>query len=324
MNTSVDEPSQPAFPGHLPYQNPGIGVPRGTPKADHQPPTNMQQQSLLNLHKQISNLAILKFLEFNEAIGIRATDPLNLNFWKQMIGEYFNNDIGIMKYSFKHGSEMKQFEINSLLLPRFFLTLMESGVCKLEISSHLIKSFVLASGCTYVESSRISIKHWYDDGSYVTIYGICKVMFNQQLKIDWLDFQTHHFMPGVEWPTIEQKLGSAHEGIDIKSHFKVFRSLSSSGFQESVMRFIQVGDVMGHLSNLMKYNGDNEGMSPLQALSSFVKTKSMDNDSPSPKGGGDINLNLDNSVLTQRRKYSLKSQKRASDDEDSDHKRMKE
>lgn len=228
------------------------------------------KQNIPSTREQISNLATLKYLEFNQAVALQVKYPLDFESLKEVVGEFFDSERGILKYRFEQGTEVNQCEVNASLIPRLFLTLVESGVCKTEPFSSVMQSSVLDSGCVYVESSRLSLKHWYSDGSNVTIYGTVKVMFNSQLKIEWMDFQTHHVVPGVEWPVIEQRLGFPHDGIDMRSQFKVFKSLSSSGLQESVMRFLQVGDVMGHLGTLMVDSvGKEKG--PFQALSNFVK-----------------------------------------------------
>ncbi|AET40831.1 Mfg1p Ecym_6460 [Eremothecium cymbalariae DBVPG len=56
----------------------------------------------------------------------------------------------------------------------------------------------------------------------------------------------------------------------LRSQFKVFHNISSFGIHESLMRVLQVNDVMSYLKNLKVYQKLNNIQSPLESLSSFI------------------------------------------------------
>ncbi|ODV97462.1 hypothetical protein PACTADRAFT_49183 [Pachysolen tannophilus NRRL Y-2460] len=234
---------------------------------------------VLNLRKQISNFATMRFLEFCELVGIKAEKELS--YWQKITSDYFTEN-GLFRYSVRNNNDVRNFEFSVPLIPRFFNSIFKSGVTRFEFVPNNIRIQVLPNGAAYLESSRSSIKHWYSDDSYVTIYGTVRAMFNQELKIDWFDFQTHHFTPGLDWPALESFLSMPDNDLaslknidDLKKNFKVFQSMSNFGLQESVMRVVQVSDVMAHLKTLMIYSVGHECSGPLSALEHFVKSHAI-------------------------------------------------
>lgn len=276
--------------------------------------SNAATLNVMNFRKQMSNLATLKFLDFCELIGVRSDSTKNILYWRKIITDYFS-EVGVLRYSVKSGVDSRQFEFSVPIIPRFFFSIIQSGVTRMEIQPGLLRTQVLANGTTYLESSRCCFTHYYSDGSYVNIHGNIRGILNQNLKLDWLDFQTHVFIPGVEWPSLEKLLSdeakvkelfysqenSSEKASDIKrlqlltklrSNYKVFHSMSNFGLQESVMRVMQVSDVMAHLKSLMLFSISSDTTGPLNALDSFVsqsilanKNKNEGEKVPTPRPG---------------------------------------
>lgn len=331
-----------------PQQQPGMIGPNTGP--------NAATMNVMNFRKQMSNLATLKFLDFCELIGVRSDSTKNILYWRKIITDYFS-EIGVLRYSVKSGVDSRQFEFSVPIIPRFFFSIIQSGVTRMEIQPGLLRTQVLANGTTYLESSRCCFTHYYSDGSYVNIHGNIRGILNQNLKLDWLDFQTHVFIPGVEWPSLEKLLSDESkvqelfynqeksfekQSTDVKrlqlltklrSNYKVFHSMSNFGLQESVMRVMQVSDVMAHLKSLMLFSISSDTTGPLNALDSFVsqsilanknkneggekiptprpgakdeKTSPLDNmSSNSPMTRGKVPpLDMSQSTLTKRRRKS--------------------
>ncbi|CCH41836.1 hypothetical protein BN7_1375 [Wickerhamomyces ciferrii] len=313
---------------------------------------NPSMMNVINFRRQMSNLATLKFLDFCELIGVRTDSNKNILYWRKIITDYFS-EIGVLRYSVKSGVDSRQFEFSVPIIPRFFFSIIQSGVTRMDIQPDLLRTQVLANGTTYLESSRCCFTHYYSDGSYVNIHGNIRGILNQNLKLDYLDFQTHVFIPGVEWPSLEKILSDEQKVKDIflnqennkkadnpearrlqlltkfRSNYKVFHSMSNFGLQESVMRVMQVSDVMAHLKSLMLFSITSEDPTgPLNSLDAFVNqskdkqsdvkedsnstaAKDQDKDSPlnmaqSPltKSGKTPSLDLSQSTLTKRRRKS--------------------
>ncbi|ONH68003.1 Morphogenetic regulator of filamentous growth protein 1 [Cyberlindnera fabianii] len=260
--------------------------------------------AVINYRRHVTNTETLKFLDFCELVGVRSESTKNILYWKKIITEYFS-DSGVLRYAVKAGSDSRQFEFSVPIIPRFFFSIIQSGVTRIEIQPGMLRTQVLPNGTTYLESPRCCLIHHYADGSYVNIHGSMKGILNQALRIEWLDFQTHVFIPGVEWPSLEKLLSDESKMIDVlgmlnesndtsasksngvkmedkseqrklevlqkfRSNFQVFHSMSNFGLQESVMRVMQVSDVMAHLRSLMSFSNTSNTTGPLQALEDFV------------------------------------------------------
>ncbi|KAH3672775.1 hypothetical protein WICMUC_004181 [Wickerhamomyces mucosus] len=283
------------------YLNNGVeGMTNGFPNAQ----ANFYQgTAVLNYKKQIANLVTLKFLELCELIGSNSEQVKNILYWKYIVTEAFSES-GIMRHSVKSGVSQRQFEFTVPIVPRVFFSVIQSGVVRMEVSPGALRAQVLANGTTYIESSRCCITHYYNDGSFVNLHGSMKVIFNQNLKMDLLDFQTNVVVPGVDWPSLEQLLSNEEKfsrivkeynefGKDeeiedpknntkmdrkninllqnFRSNFSVFHNMSSFGLQESVMRVMQVSDVMAHLKSLMMFSISSDTTGPLHALEQYVE-----------------------------------------------------
>jgi hypothetical protein len=274
-----------------------------------------------------------------------------------------------MRYSVKSGTESRQFQFSIPIIPNFFFSIIQSGVMRIELHPGVLRTQVLANGLTYLESPRCCFTHHYSDGSYVNIHGAIKCILNQNLKLDWLDFQTHVFIPGIEWPQLETFLSDedkmrgifedflktnsddnvdANENDDkkdimdednkselsmnsnastvkkeerknfnskskdnkkvqllqkVRSNYQVFHGMSNFGLQESVMRVMQVSDVMSNLASLMLYSINGEENGPLNSFETYVDkyyTKKDDDKVKKIKGNNGINSKSPNSSNGQK------------------------
>ena len=357
---SQQQPQPQQAPQPQQQQNPQ--APGSAGSTGSQGPLNQATLNIMNFRKQMSNLATLKFLDFCELIGVRSDSTKNILYWRKIITDYFS-EIGVLRYSVKSGVDSRQFEFSVPIIPRFFFSIIQSGVVRMEIQPGLLRTQVLANGTTYLESSRCCFTHYYSDGSYVNIHGNIRGILNQNLKLDWLDFQTHVFIPGVEWPSLEKILSDEAKVKDLfanqndnssaksaeskrlqlltnfGSNYKVFHSMSNFGLQESVMRVMQVSDVMAHLKSLMLFSITSDTTGPLNSLDAFVSQSLLANkgnkseqdlknpnsrpasskpggaddkksplnmaNSPIPRGTGKVPpLDMSQSTLTKRRRKS--------------------
>ncbi|AMD22824.1 HHR055Wp [Eremothecium sinecaudum] len=77
----------------------------------------------------------------------------------------------------------------------------------------------------------------------------------------------------------------------LRSQFKVFRNVSSFGIQESMMRVLQVNDVMSYLKSLKVYQKVNKIQSPLESLNSFVAASEAALAASQPMASPSVSLN---------------------------------
>lgn len=280
--------------------------------------------------RPVANAELLKLLDFCELVGVRSESTKNILYWKKIITEYFS-EMGVLRYSVKSGMDQRQFEFSVPIIPRFFFSIIQSGVSRIEIQPGMLRVHPLANGSTYIESLRCCFTHHYTDGSYVNIYGTMKGVFNMMLKFEWLDFQTHVFIPGLEWPSLEKLLSDDAKMAEItalvnekdekehkllqkmRSNYQVFHSMSNFGLQESVMRVMQVSDVMAHLKSLMLFSLSSTAPGPLSSLDEFVAQQSSKQDekkhtpgdsSPQSPMTKKMALDMSHSTLTKRRRKS--------------------
>ncbi|KAH3669075.1 hypothetical protein OGAPHI_001671 [Ogataea philodendri] len=259
----------------------GVPVQAGNVKLQNMPPNNGQLsqfnfQNSNDIKKNIANIAIIRLFELTEKLCVRA-DSENLEYWSKVMEEYFSES-AMATLALKHGSDGRFYTFTFSLFARILYAIALSGVGFFEISHNLIRANVLANGSTHLECSRLILRNWYLDGSYVTLYGLTKLQFSRQLKIEKIDISIYKTSAGLELGTIDKFL-SKHDLIDSKSirdNFAAFKGLSNFGFQENVMRVMQVGDVMTLVKPLMQFHAISGFSSPITSLEAFNKSTSTE------------------------------------------------
>ncbi|ESW98717.1 hypothetical protein KL918_001892 [Ogataea parapolymorpha] len=236
--------------------------------------THSEFNNANDIKKNIANIAIIRLFELTEKLCVRA-DSENLEYWRRVMEEYFSES-AMATLTLKHGNEGRFYTFTFSLFARIIYTIALSGVGFFEISHNLIRANVLPNGSTHLECSRLILRNWYLDGSYVTLYGVTKIQFSRQLKIEKIDISIYRTSAGLELGTIDKFLAK-NEFIDSKSirqNFSAFKGLSNFGLQENVMRVMQVGDVMTLVKPLMHFHALSRSNSPIASLEAFNKSTS--------------------------------------------------
>lgn len=201
-----------------------------------QQPNNAQNQ----FYKQ---LAVLKLMNFCEAINSTSESRFDQAYWKQKINEYFT-DTAVLQYSICDGEDRKVFELPAAILPRFYLTFIKSGVERIQTHLEGCRS-QQGNNCYIVESPKAYITHRHEDGSIVTATATIRAIINPRMKIEYMEQTTQDHDEFVKRNSILSFL--ENNSIDKPPQTKLF----PYGVTESVLTFLQVSDTMYQMKELM-------------------------------------------------------------------------
>lgn len=119
----------------------------------------------------------------------------DLNYWLQFVDRFFSVR-GVFRHSVfitgeREGeSNSKQYEITFPALARYFHTHFESGVTSMQLIMEKGIEKELPNNGHYVESQKSSFVYWFDTGSQVIANGTLRAHFDEQQKIELLEFVT--------------------------------------------------------------------------------------------------------------------------------------
>lgn len=119
----------------------------------------------------------------------------DLNYWLQFVERFFSVR-GVFRHSVfftgeREGeSNTKQYEITFPALARYFHTHFESGVTSMQLIMEKGVEKELPNNGHYVESQKSSFVYWFDTGSQVIANGTLRAHFDEQQKIELLEFVT--------------------------------------------------------------------------------------------------------------------------------------
>ncbi|AAS50594.1 ABL177Wp [Eremothecium gossypii ATCC 10895] len=278
----------------------GGGLPRRIPMS--------HMLSSYPVRKYLSNMALLRAHEVVNQVNQSMGKVDDYEYWSRFTKDIFAPD-GVLRYARKNGDDTRLFEFAMPIIPSLLKFLGSTGVVRIEMVPQQLHVQVLSNGTIFFEHPRCPVTYFYPDGSYMANFSRIKGIFDASLKIEWCDVCTYSFVPGIEWNSLErvlsdqkvsQKIFQALAGSNappdtvpdgnkdyslkmdqqmpanfsaitqLRSQFKVFHNISSFGLHESLMRVLQVNDVMSYLKNLKVYQRVNNIQSPLESLRSFV------------------------------------------------------
>lgn len=269
------------------------------------------------IRKFRSDRAIFRLHELVNMINLSEGKLGDLPYWKERVN-YMFTPYGNLRYTKKCGTDFRYFEISVPMMPMMWVALGTIEVQRIELITPQLRAQVLSNGTILFHSPSLTFSYHYPDGSYITHHAQMKGSFDSALRIQWLDVCVYRSVPGMEWNSVEKLLskqshkifeklskpGESDEmqnekknsGSDLKSgdterptnieamkelrsHITVFKNISQFAAHEGIMRVFQVCDVMSALTDLLIYQKQNAIISPLDALSSYVKTKKEEGNS---------------------------------------------
>lgn len=274
-----------------------------------------QMQNELNakiFKRNLGNAGVIRILNLIDQISNESYDNLSkLGFWQKVIQLYCvptctmrltttppsskytntNNKPSNDKFTLdpEQNRVPRQFELNTLTAPRFFLAQILSGqVSKLSITLPGLKFQVMNNSSIFI-ISRLSIQYNYVDGSVSNVTGTFKMLMNREFRIEWIDCQCFNIQSSIGFETLEKQwanFSQSQSENDKKEHgksqqefFNYLHQSSSAislsdtcGLHEDAFRVLQVGDVMSNLRALMGFSAANNVASPMKALELFMTT----------------------------------------------------
>lgn len=240
--------------------NPEMAVPGVMPTA---PPFNQQP---VHLYKQ--SMALLKLMQFCEALNSNLEQKSEIEFWRRVIGEFFV-DTGVLKYTVNSGKERRTWELPAAILPRFYRTFIVSGVQRIQIHLEDSRPFQPNPMGFVVDCPRASVSYYMGKDNFVTSSGSLRVIFNNRLKIELLEQSTNDHNEFISREAVIALLESSPEAKSIP-HSK----LGPFGMTESVMRFLQISETMTQMRDLMSQSAAPNSGGPLKTFETLHKINS--------------------------------------------------
>lgn len=268
-----------------------------------------QQFAALQKREPIRNQCLLKLSQFSEMLGSfpgpKGRDEIL--YWNEFINRFFSTSS-----MFRHTIHMvngeektnKQYEIPYPALARYFHTYFESGVKKMQIITD--HSFVEKSmnDKFCVENSKASLVQWFEGNAHVVSSGALRVNFDSEQKFELFEFvcDSHEeFLPRKmviqaaqpghkwikEWRSLNQSDNKQSPEISKKGKPKPMKSpqtappdvelphssvKESVGITEAVYQFLEVVEVMGHMSPLFSYCHSHPNLTAFTSLEQLVQT----------------------------------------------------
>ncbi|RYP51091.1 hypothetical protein DL768_003497 [Monosporascus sp. mg162] len=310
-----------------PQQPQGQNQPPNQPQTQPQQPNPQllhaaqQQQHLANnLQHQIQKNeglkghCLLKLMLFAEHLsgypGSKGRD--DLGYWQEFVSRFFSRN-GVFRFNLftylnnetntEEQGTSKQYEIAQPALARYFYTHFTSGMRNMQLTFE--KGTVDKSLPTghFIENPKASLIYWYDN-SHVVAKGSLRVQFDQDQKIELLEFHTESHdeyvsrkmvieraLPAHQWVKDWNKVNSQDSKlspeISKKGKTKLMKSpphpppdldlpdsavKNKMGITEAVFQFLEIVEVMGQMNPLFHYYHTHPGLSPYRALEQYVNT----------------------------------------------------
>ncbi|KSA01206.1 uncharacterized protein AC631_03025 [Debaryomyces fabryi] len=268
-----------------------------------------QMQNELNakiFKRNLGNAGVIRILNLIDQISNESYENLSkLGFWQKVIQLYCvpsctvrlttapsSNASKSANHKFTLDAQQhtlpRQFELNVLTAPRFFLAQILSGqVSKLSITLPGLKFQVMNNSSIFI-ISRLSIQYNYADGSVSNVTGTFKMLMNREFRIEWIDCQCSNIQSSVNFETLERQWAnfsqSQHENDRkeeddqsqqefpkyLRQSSTAIASSDTCGLHEDAFRVLQIGDVMSHLRALMGFSTANNISSPMKSLELFM------------------------------------------------------
>lgn len=239
----------------------GAIAPGGTNTA--QMPINAAATAMM--YKQ--SMAILKLMQFCEALNTVSDQRSDIEFWRRIVGEYFTETAN-MRFSVNNGKETKVFELPAFVLPRFFQTFANSGVQRIQIHLEGARPVPTAGNSFMVDCPRISVSFHMGNDSLINSNGGLRVFYNNRLKIEILEQSMHDHNEFISRAACVAMM----ENFDPNNLPKA--SIYPFGVTEPVMRFLQIWETVVQMKELVNQSTLPNSGGPLKTFETMHKVMS--------------------------------------------------
>jgi hypothetical protein len=126
-------------------------------------------------------LSVLRLHQFADHLGSFNPSVQNndINHWRKFVGEFYS-PVGVMRQGLVHNQkgEMKQFEITTNLLARYYFTLFESGIRNVQMLVEQPREKPTVNQGTIVDCAKTSFIYWFENECHVS-FSACWEPYHQ-------------------------------------------------------------------------------------------------------------------------------------------------
>ena len=272
------KPQMKMVPGgtyNQPMQGPHPGMPINGANPNMQffiaPGTNFSGQMVPNAFMQQqantyrTAMALFKLTQFFEVLNSSSDQRANIEYWQTALGSFFT-DNGFMKYTVSDGNMNQVFELPAAFIPRFYQTFSNSGVLRIQVFLEESNPQRTNQGGVMVECSKATVTYTMADSTIHILSGTLRVLFNPQLKIEWMEQSTHGHSEFVDRKTLIKLL---ENNLTINDLPKT--KLDSFGLTEQVTRFLQLSETFSQMRDLFQQAALPNSGGPLKTFENFHK-----------------------------------------------------
>lgn len=274
----------------------------------HQYKNTMTQRPIVPyaLRKYFADIAKYRIYEIIETANVSIDKILDESYWNNIIAKWFTSTSTI---NISKSSANSYFSYISKMFPALCTAARYLNISRFEAYPHQVFTEVLSNGSIFFCCLRLSFTYHYQDGSYVTHFSQFKGVFNTAFLIEWMDFDIHSFVPGVDWNSLENTITNPKTSFEIsknltssdpfnsqfqsksqygendpqnatpekltaisqlRSNFDIFKNISNSGARNDFVRLLQINEIMSDLRSVRMYQKKHDIDSPLEAFKAFV------------------------------------------------------
>ncbi|CRG88911.1 Adhesion defective protein 1 [Talaromyces islandicus] len=231
-------------------------------------------------------------------------EDADLLFWQEVVNKYYNTTFqtttgqpwGVLRQGvFSARSGSKSFEVNATILPRYYVTLFNNGIRKIQTHMEATQEFTPQNGYRVVYSPKASFIYWFTNDCQLFVNGSLKVLVNPEFKFDLVDITVSGFRE-----YIPRHLVQLQEVNEQKQSPRVTKASNKRGQQKqlptqptitppeslvneyglpaSVQCFLEIAEPMSFMTSLILHSSGNPQKNAgdvLREVTSMMAQQSM-------------------------------------------------
>lgn len=157
-------------------------------------------------------------------------EDADLVYWQEVVSKYYNTTFqpmtgqpwGVLRQGvLTAGTGSKSFEVNATILPRYYVTLFNNGIRRIQTHMEATQEFSPQHGYRVVFSPKASFIYWFANDCQLFVNGSLKVLVNPDYKFDLVDISVSGFREFIPRSLLQQP-----EPIDQKPSPRVAKNAS--------------------------------------------------------------------------------------------------
>ncbi|KAK9371789.1 LIM-domain binding protein-domain-containing protein [Lipomyces chichibuensis] len=242
-------------------------------------PANLAAMQTAGIRGKLTGItALTRFLTFCETLSSGIEQQRDLDYWRKFVTDFYS-DLASMKYTVVNAVDKvaKHYEVPTAALPRYYYTLFQDGVRRVQIFPENPREVVINQDVYAIECGRATVIYWFSNGNHVISHGSLRVYINTSARIESLEFQSHDHNEFVSraMAVAAASAATAPGGGSPTSNTAasvVSRSqVNGYGITDALTRFLQITQVMAQMRELVPYYlTPSNSSGPLQSFNTFV------------------------------------------------------